>query len=732
MDTNWLVREAEFRRTALRAQESVYTIGNGYLCTRGAFEEGMLGDLPATLIHGVFDDAPIVETELANAPNWLPLTPHIGAERVQLDAGRLLRYERVLNLRQGVLSRTFRWQSSTGQTVDIRYERFISLADKNVMLIRCQITPVDFSGPMTLHAALDGTVDNAGWQHWNKVEQGQVDHQTIFLQSATRATGIILCEAARLQMAGPAEVAYKVYQLENVPTIVARFQAEQGQTVTAEKVVSLFTSHDVGRHTRTVTLAKLAEVTERGLTYNRLLEASAQAWAGYWADADVEIVGDDVAQVATRYMLFQLLITAPRNDEYVSIGAKTLSGFGYRGHVFWDTELFMLPFFTFTQPQIARNLLLYRYHTLGGARRKAREGGYKGAQYPWESAMTGDEVTPRWVPAPAGHSDGQQQVRVWTGDLELHISCNIAYAVWQYWRATSDDAFMVRYGAEMILDTAVFWGCRAEWNEKAEHYTFTNVIGPDEYHEHVDNNFFTNYLVKWHLQLALDIMAWLHDRNPAKATELSERLALTPEVCDHWRHIIDKLYIGHPANGQVFEQFEGYFARRDVNLAALEPRDRSVQSLLGIKATNETQVLKQPDVLMLLYLLPEAFDEATVRANWDYYTPRTDLTHGSSLAPGIQAILACRLGDPEWAYRCYMQAALVDLKDLRLNTEHGIHGAAAGSVWQAAVFGFGGLRLTDQGITAAPRLPAHWQRLRFKVFYHGEPHEFVFDNTPRP
>jgi trehalose/maltose hydrolase-like predicted phosphorylase len=731
MDTNWLVRETKFLRTALRPQESVFTIGNGYFSTRGAFEEGMLGDLPATLIHGVFDDAPIVETELANAPDWLPLTPTIGDERVQLDAGHLLRYERMLNLWNGVLTRAFRWQSPAGRTVDICYERFISLADKNVMVIRCQITPVDFSGPLAFYAALDGTVDNLGLQHWNKVEQGQTDRQTVFLQSATRATGIMLCEATRLQVDGAADVAYEVSQRENVPTVVARFWAEQNQTITAQKAVTLFTSYDVGRNTRAAALAKLAEVTRQEHAYERLLEASAQAWAKYWADSDVEIMGDDEAQVATRYMIFQLLIAAPHDDEYVSIAAKTLSGFGYRGHVFWDTELFILPFFTLTQPQIARNLLLYRYHMLGGARRKAQDGGYKGTQYPWESAMTGEEVTPRWVPAPTGHPDGQQQARVWTGDLEIHISADIAYAVWQYWCATGDEAFMTHYGAEIILGTAVFWGCRAEWDNKAEHYEFTHVIGPDEYHEHVDNNFFTNYMAKWHLQLALDIMTWLHKRDPQKGAELTERLALTPTMFDHWRHIIDKLYLGHAPDGKVFEQFEGYFARRDVNLATLEPRDRSVQALLGIKATNETQVLKQPDVLMLLYLLPDKFDEATVRANWDYYTPRTDLTHGSSLTPGIQTILACRLGDPELAYPFYMQATLVDLKDLRLNTEHGIHGATAGSVWQAAVFGFGGLRLTDKGVAAAPRLPAHWQRLRFKLFYHGKQHEFVFDNRSR-
>jgi trehalose/maltose hydrolase-like predicted phosphorylase len=216
---------------------------------------------------------------LANAPDWLPLLPIIGEERVQLDAGRLLSYERVLHLRNSVLTRTFRWQSSAGQTVDICYERFISLADKNVMVVRGRITPVDFSGSVVLQAPLDGTMDNTGLQHWNKVEQGQTDHQTIFLQSATRATGIMLCEAARLQVDGAADAAYKVHQQEHVPTIVAHFWAEQGQMVTVEKVVTLFTSYDVGRNTRPAALGKLAESAEQGSAYDRLLRASAQAWA---------------------------------------------------------------------------------------------------------------------------------------------------------------------------------------------------------------------------------------------------------------------------------------------------------------------------------------------------------------------------------------------------------------------------------------------------------------------
>ncbi len=728
MDDTWLVRETAFTRTSLRPQQAVFTIGNGHLSTRGAFEEGFLGEQPATLVHGVFDDVPIAMTELANVPNWLPLVPYLDEQPVQLDAGEADGYERVLNLHTGLLIRSYRWRSPAGHTVEVAYERFVSRADANVMAVRCRLTSVDWSGTLTLEAALQGDVATNGVPHWHKVAQGAVDEQTIYLQSATRHTGIALSEAARLYVDG-GDVTYSVRERENAPTVLARVDVAPGQTITAEKIVTLFSSHDVGRRTLEAALELLAGVTGAGPAFDWLQAASARVWAADWEVSDVQIDGDAEAQIATRYNIFQLLIAAPRDNAYVSIPAKTLSGFGYRGHVFWDTEIFILPFFTFTQPEIARNLLLYRYHTLGGAREKAHEGGYKGAQFPWESALTGDEVTPRFVPGPDG-----QSVRIWTGDIELHISSDIAYATWMYWQITGDDAFMGQYGAELILDTALFWGSRVEWHPGASHYQITDVIGPDEYHEHVDNNFFTNYLVKWHLETALDVLRWLQEHDAAKATALTERLGLNDDEVERWRDIAGRMYLGRgpEADSKVFEQFAGYFQRRDVDLAALEPRDRSVQALLGIQPTNETQVLKQPDVLMLFYLLPEAFDDASVRANWDYYTPRTDLSHGSSLAPGIQAILACRLGEPDYALRFFMNAALVDIHDLRRNTEHGIHGATAGSVWQAAVFGFGGLHLTASGLHVTPHLPATWRRLRFSVVYRGERRDFSFDGPGLP
>jgi kojibiose phosphorylase len=335
--------------------------------------------------------------------------------------------------------------------------------------------------------------------------------------------------------------------------------------------------------------------------------------------------------------------------------------------------------------------------------------------YAWESADTGNETTPRWVPAHNG-----ELVRIWCGDIEDHITADVAYAVVQYWRVTGDDAFMRDYGAEMVLDTARFWASRVSWNEEQNRYEIRDVIGPDEYHEHVDNNAYTNGMARWNLEAALEVLAWLREQAPQKAAELESRLGLTDEVLRRWTHIIEHLYIPHDPESGLIEQFEGFFDREDVDLSAYEPRNVSMQVLLGIEGIQRYQVLKQPDVLMLLYLLEDRYDPETVRRNWEYYTPRTDLSHGSSLGPPIHALLAARMGDVEEAYRHFMHAALTDLEDTRGNTADGFHAATAGGLWQALVFGFAGLEVRDGGYTLNPRLPAHWRRLAFSVRIRGQ------------
>lgn len=716
--SDWILSETQFDLEHLHHKETVFTIGNGYLATRGTFEEGYPQSWNATLIHGVYDDVPVVYTELANCPDWLPLAISINSETFRFDRGEILSYQRQLDLKRGILSRNVRWRSPSGKTLDLYFERFTSLDNEHVLTLRTQITPVDFDDTIRVSASLNGYPENQGFNHWEWIDQGDGD-RSIWLHVRTRNSHIELGMASKLIVSG-AESSQQVTSAPGYPTIETSFFARAGQTVTLDKIVTVFTTRKIE-----FPVKASRELLAQLPAYSQLQAAHVQSWETVWQQSDIVIEGDTKAQLAVRYNLFQLLISAPQSDDRVSIPAKTLSGFGYRGHIFWDTEIFILPFFIYTQPELARNLLTYRYHTLNGARRKAIHYGYKGAMFAWESANTGDEVTPRWA---LPNQPYAEDIRIWCRDREIHIGSDIAYAIWHYWQATNDDEWMRDYGAEIVLDAAVFWISRIEWNPKYQRYEIREVIGADEYHEHVSNNAFTNRLVQWHLEKTVIIYDWLKDRYPDKATELEAKLGLSAKVRSRWEDMVGNLWIPYEPDTRLIEQYEGFFKLEDINLAEYEPRTRSMQAILGIEGANKRQVLKQPDVLMLLYLMRQSeefpYNPDILQTNWDYYAPRTDITYGSSLGPAIHAILASDLDRADEAYKNFMQAAMVDLEDVRGNAADGIHGASAGGIWQAVAFGFGGFKLTQAGPVATPHLPSHWQRLKFKIYWRGTWHEF--------
>ncbi|PLZ23784.1 glycoside hydrolase family 65 protein [Fischerella thermalis] len=711
---DWNIVETEFNSTQLHHQETVFTLSNGYLGTRGTFEEGYPQDCPATLIHGVYDDVAIATTELVNCPNWLPLTIKVAGERFRMDCGEILSYERRLDLRLGIVSRDVRWRSPAGHTLEFHFERFASLANQHFLATRCQITSVDFEGEVEVEVGFHPEPHTQGVKHWQTLKQGGLDN-TIWLHSKTLHSAIELGMAAKLVVEAEETTTVHVHQLEqHSPTLITKLAVIPDKTVTLEKIVTVYTSREISTPAEAAIIRLVTAPS-----YSTLLAAHIAAWDQIWQESDIVIEGDRLAQLSVRYNLFQILAVAPRHDDTVSIPPKTLSGFAYSGHIFWDTEIFILPLLIHTQPALARNLLNYRYHTLRGARRKAQEMGYRGAFYAWESASTGDEVTPRWVPTPDG-----EQVRIWCGDIEVHINTDVAYGAWQYWQTTGDDQWMRDYGAEMILDTAVFWESRVEWNQKRHSYDIRDVIGPDENHDRVDNNAFTNLFIQWHLQTALTLWDWLVKSYPDTAAKLAEKLDLQPEQRQLWAKIAKHIYINQDLETGLIEQFEGFYNLEYVNLADYEPRTKSMQGLLGVEATSQKQILKQPDVLMLMYLLRDRFDRQTLQTNWDYYSPRTDHTYGSSLGPAIHAILACDLNQSAEAYTHFIRAAMVDLADVRRNAHEGIHAASAGGVWQAVIFGFGGVRMTQFGPIACPNLPANWTRLQFKLKWRNQTYEF--------
>ncbi|HKY53228.1 MAG TPA: glycoside hydrolase family 65 protein [Anaerolineales bacterium] len=707
----WTLTEDSFDPKKQYHKETIFTIGNGYLCTRGAFEEGYPNDRRATFIHGVFDHAPIVFTELANAPDWLPVTVYLNDERFSLDTGTIESFHRTLDLQTGLLTRTVRWRSPSGLAATLIFERFASLADEHMLYIRCRVIP-EFNGTVEFRVGLNGNMYNDWLVHLQWLGQDRQEG-VVYLHNRTLRSGIDIATAMQITNIIGHEIIREDWDVQNTPTQMIRLEAVPGQTIGIDKHVTVFTSRDID--SSEVIDAAVRRVNESA-GWESALEVSKQAWAEEWERTDVIIEGDEEAQIAIRFNLFQMLIAAPRHDDHVNIGAKTLSGFGYRGHAFWDTEIFMLPLFIYTAPHIAKNLLNYRYNNLPGARRKAQANGYEGAQFPWESADTGDEVTPTWVPH---FAEPTKLVRIWTGDIEIHISADIAHAAFQYWQATGDDKWFIERGMELILDTAKFWASRAEWNAEKNRYEYNDVIGPDEYHEHVDNNAYTNRMAQWNLQTALNMLEWLKEKSPQKANELINKLDLNEERLSKWRDVIEKLYLHIEPNGLI-EQFEGYYQRKDIDLAGLEPRTKSAQEIFGIEGCNETQILKQPDVLMMQYILREHYSDEAVRVNYDFYNPRTDHTYGSSLGPSIMTIMACDVGKPDDAYEHFIRAVRADLRDVRGNAGDGIHAASAGGTWQSVVFGFGGLRITPEGWTINPRLPQHWKKLAFRFFHRGK------------
>lgn len=551
-------------------------------------------------------------------------------------------FSRTLDLRQGILFR---------ESPAMRAARFASLDDRGVLVLQAEGAPA-----------------------------GQVPPPP--------ATGAV--QEVEADVAG-ARTGLRVQPRGGAPVWFALSTAEAG-----------------GRLTRLVAVdrdgpaaAALARAERAGP--GDLLARHRRAWRERWLDADVVIRGDDRGQRDLRFALYHLIISADPESDRASVGARSLSGPGYRGHVFWDTEIFVLPFFTWTHPETARALLAYRHRTLPAARAKAARLGYAGALYAWESADTGEEVTPDHIWLPDG-----TRLTIVTGLQEHHVAADVAWAVWHYWQVTGDVGFMEDMGAEMVIETARFWASRAALGDDDRHHIRT-VIGPDEYHEGVDDNVFTNVLARWNLRTA-DALC---ERFPIVALQFG----VDAGERERWAAVAAGLVVRFDPETKLYEQFDGFFALDDERAADLAPRPFTGELVLGVERLRRAQVVKQADVLLLGVLLPDEVDSGVQAANYRYYEPRT--SHGSSLSPAMHALVAARLGEEEQAVEYFHMAGGVDLDNRMGNAADGVHIATMGGLWQAAVFGFGGVRPDGDAVRIDPRLPAVWGGLTFPVRWRG-------------
>jgi kojibiose phosphorylase len=724
-DSRWTIEVSGFDAALELTIEAVLALANGYCGTRGAIEEGSPVSRPSAFIAGVFNtpaqpqtaelEAPI--PELVVAPDWSRVRIQVEGEELRIDRCELLGQRRVLDMRQGVLLREWRLRDSAGRVTSLRSLRFASLDNRHALVQLLMLMPENYGGRVALESMVDGRVTNENHTlHLAPVEARPLapdrpaGDQLLVLR--TLQSGYVLAFAAHADLRDAAGGTIAGTAMPGQASIGTRWEwpAEQGHIYELRKLVAVATSRDGAAPAEQAADLLAGMVRSGGAA---LLNAHTAAWAARWSAADIEIAGVAETQRQVRFALYHL-IGAAHPDERASVGARALTGERYRGHVFWDTETFVWPFFLFTDPPTARALLMYRYHTLDGARHKARALGYQGALYAWESTDTGEETTPPFINVP-----GIGRQAILTGVEEHHLAADIAYAILQYRQATGDEAFFLDYGAEMLLEIARFWASRATPGHDRR-YHILRVIGPDEYHDSVNDNAYTNVMAQWVLRRALATVAELRSRHPARWQQLERSIGIRESELESWRHVADMLYVPFDPATKLFEQFDGFFQLKQIDLTGHDTAEKTMDVKLGWEALQTVQVLKQADVVLLMFLLWDSFAPEVRAANFRYYEPRT--THDSSLSPSSHALVAARLGDLDLADRYLRQAARIDLDFTRKGwsgATGGVHIAALGGIWQALVYGFLGMRPSDEGLRFIPQIPAHWGELRVPLRWRG-------------
>jgi kojibiose phosphorylase len=714
-EQEWLIAEESYELQKIPIHETLFTLANGYVGVRGSLEQGSQNNLRTTYFAGVFDATVDFFTELANAPCWIGIKIIADKEAIDLEKGELLEYRRVLDMKKGILTQVFRWKSRTGKITRFESYRLVHLCYKHTALIKGIVVPENYSGTISIKGGLDGYIFNRGIGHQLKIKHFKLiefddrDDDGIYLEMKTFNSAITVGLASKLRVGNPfnRDVEYE----EDKITEVVTFQVEQGNIYDFEKTVTFFTSRDTDIVKPTV----LKELQIRlGQGSKRIFQDHVSAWNKKWDEADVRIFGDELAQKSLRFNIFHLIQLANPDDERVSVAAKGLHGEGYRGHVFWDTEIFMVPFYIYTDPKASRSMLMYRYNNLEAARKNARMNGYRGAQFPWESADSGKEVTPKEM----GDLIRGYRGKVWTGEEEHHIVADVAYGVDHYYLATEDNDFLTKYGLEIILETARFWKSRAKFDLKKQKYVINKVIGPDEYHEHVNNSVFTNVMAQWNIYKALEYISEVKKSFPDDWKTLKTKIDLNDEELSSWKDVADKIYIPFDERTGLYEEFEGFFDLEDVVVNQVDGDNRDLLLRELERRVKVTTLVKQADVVLLQYLLRSKFTLNSKKLNFQYYEPRT--SHRSSLSPSIHAIMGSEIDDLTRSYRYFMKSARIDLENSARNTGEGIHAAALGGTWQAAINGFAGMRILDGELAFHPHLPDKWQKMEFKIKWRGE------------
>jgi hypothetical glycosyl hydrolase len=722
---NYNIAESAFHSQELAKTESIMCLGNGYLGLRSCAEESYLGQSRGLFIAGTFnkfDDNEV--TELPNCADVVGTDILFDNELLDLTKGKVTDYEKKLDLKTGLLTRRVNWEIGNNKYF-LDFDRFVSDKDLHVIGQKIKVSS-DKHVSIKIVTGINGRMTNSGSQHFTDGQKRFFDKRYIQMAAQTTQSKINVIYTLGLNiLINGKEIEMKPNVIIDRRRILIEFSLELPafQYLEIEKIVDVRTDRDLDNHG-----LNFEQIQQKALTcfknnyekgYSVLLQESIDALdLKLWSRAPIKICSKDpFDQLAVNFARYHLHIMTPAHDSRMNIGAKGLSGEGYKGHTFWDTEIFALPYFIFSNPETAKKLVEYRYLSLGGARRKAKENGYEGAQFPWESAWLEDgEVTPEWGPVDIVTG---LPLKIESGIIEQHITSDVAFGVWQYYMATGDEQFLLDCGYELILETAKFWTSRLELNEEDHMFHINDVMGPDEFKEHVDDNAFTNYMAWWNIKLAIKCYDILLSENKELFDKLDKKINLK-NAYHKFKEKADRIYLPKPGIDNILPQDKTYLTLKCINLDKYKNGNHAggIYRDYNSDQISQIQVSKQADVMMLFFLMEDLFSLEVKRASWNYYEPKT--IHDSSLSLSTHAILASDLNNTDLAYSLFHRACNIDLGENMYSCNDGIHAAAMAGIWQAAVFGFAGVRLFNGNLRIVPHLPKEWESCELVLYWQAQ------------
>lgn len=714
----WHIIEDRYREDHNEFSESIFSIGNGRMGQRGNFEENYSGKtLQGSYLAGIYypdktrvgwwkNGYPEYFAKIINSVNWIGLNIQIGGLSLDLATCEVLSFERRLDMKNGVLNRSFQAKMPNGMVVEVKAQRMYHLFQSDTASLQYTFRVLNSDADISVSSYLDGNVVNRDSNYdehfWNPISECIEEEPALVTETKKTQFRVEARLRSVFYIDGAVQPSTDKKKEGFFVSDVLCTRLKRGQSMRIEKYVAIVSSlnHPI---------EQLAEVSRRSLrtvvstSFDRLLEKQAEAWAHVWQESDIEIEGDVAAQQAIRFNIFQLNQTYTGEDPRLNIGPKGFTGEKYGGVTYWDTEAYCLPFYLATQePEVARNLLLYRYQHLEKAIENAAKLGFTegAALYPMVT-INGEECHNEWE----------------ITFEEVHRNGAIAYAIYNYVRYTDDQDYLARYGLEVLIAISRFWAQRVNWSEPKQKYVMLGVTGPNEYENNVNNNWYTNKVAIWCLQYTMDVIVQEQQNNNEIIADLLSRLAFKEEETELWKHIIDHMYLPTDADRQVFLQQDGFLDKELLPVSSLSPEVLPLNQHWSWDRILRSCYIKQADVLQGLYFFEDEYDEDTIRRNYDFYEPLT--VHESSLSPCIHSVIAAKLGEEEKAYEFYLRTARLDLDDYNNDTEDGLHITSMAGTWMAIVEGFAGMRVRNGQLHFHTFIPKMWESYAFHVQFRG-------------